>query len=302
MKVLLLKGLFLFKQKRIMKETVEQPRISLFDFDNYRDYLVKVGMPDGLYSHTSNNLQSWALRLGYKSPSSLTMVIKGQRSPSFDMINALTEDLEMSTKEKQYLMLLVQLEKANKKKKDTKEILEKIAELNSGSTAISLGLKEFSAISEWYFLAIKQLISTPSFIEDEDWIFKKLRKKVTPSQIKNALNIMMEMKTIGRDENGKLIVLKEGLLTTNDVPSSAIKRHHFGMINRALEAIEEQSVKERQVTSVTMKVKPEDVDAAKKYIFEFIKDFNEKFSTTEADDLYQLNMQFFRHTREVIKH
>ncbi|PIK15076.1 DUF4423 domain-containing protein [Halobacteriovorax sp. JY17] len=285
-----------------MKETVEQPRISLFDFDNYRDYLVKVGMPDGLYSHTSNNLQSWALRLGYKSPSSLTMVIKGQRSPSFEMINALTEDLEMSIKEKQYLMLLVQLEKANKKKKDTKEILEKIAELNSGSTAISLGLKEFSAISEWYFLAIKQLISTPSFIEDEDWIFKKLRKKVTPSQIKNALNIMMEMKTIGRDENGKLIVLKEGLLTTNDVPSSAIKRHHFGMINRALEAIEEQSVKERQVTSVTMKVKPEDVDAAKKYIFEFIKDFNEKFSTTEADDLYQLNMQFFRHTREVIKH
>ena len=285
-----------------MRETVEQPRISLFDFDDYRDYLVKVGMPDGLYSHTSNNLQSWALRLGYKSPSSLTMVIKGQRSPSFEMINALSEDLEMTMKEKQYLMLLVQLEKATKKKKDTKEILEKIAEINTGSTAISLGLKEFSAISEWYFLAIKQLISTPSFIEDEDWIFKKLRKKVTPSQIRNSLNIMMEMKTIGRDENGKLIVLKEGLLTTNDVPSSAIKRHHFGMINRALEAIDEQSVKERQVTSVTMKVKPDDVDAAKKYIFEFIKDFNEKFSTTEADDLYQLNTQFFRHTREVIKH
>lgn len=285
-----------------MKETVEQPRISLFDFDDYRDYLVKVGMPDGLYSHTSNNLQSWALRLGYKSPSSLTMVIKGQRSPSFEMINALAEDLSMDMKEKQYLMLLVQLEKANKKKKDTKEILEKIAELNAGSNSISLGLKEFSAISEWYFLAIKQLISTPNFVEDEDWIFKKLRKKVTPSQIKNALNIMMEMETIGRDENGKLVVLKEGLLTTNDVPSSAIKRHHFGMINRALEAIEEQSVKERQVTSVTMKVKPEDVDAAKKYIFDFIKDFNEKFSTTEADDLYQLNMQFFRHTRDVIKH
>ncbi|ATH07058.1 TIGR02147 family protein [Halobacteriovorax marinus] len=285
-----------------MRETVEQPRISLFDFDDYRDYLVKVGMPDGLYSHTSNNLQSWANRLGYKSPSSLTMVIKGQRSPSFEMINALAEDLEMNMKERQYLMLLVQLEKANKKKKDTKEILEKIAELNSGSTAIALGLKEFSAISEWYFLAIKQLISMPCFIEDEDWIFKKLRKKVTPSQIRNALNIMTEMEAIGRDENGKLIVLKEGLLTTNDVPSSAIKRHHFGMINRALEAIEEQPVKERQVTSVTMRVKPEDVDAAKKAIFEFIKDFNNKFSTTEADELYQLNMQFFKHTREVVRH
>jgi uncharacterized protein (TIGR02147 family) len=285
-----------------MQTEVAQPKISIFDFDDYRDFLVKVGMPDGLYSHTSNNLQTWAKRLGYKSPSSLTMVLKGQRPPSFDMTRALSEDLKMTVKERQYFELLIQLEKANKKGKDPKEILLKISSLNSEKNAISLGLKEFSAISEWYFLAIKQLISTPAFVEDEDWIYRKLRKKVTPSQIKNALNIMTEMQTIGRDRNGKLVVLKEGLLTTNDVPSSAIKRHHFGMINRGLEAINEQDVNERQVTSVTMKVKDEDLLEAKKYIFDFIKDFNEKFSTTEANELYQLNMQFFKHTKEVVKH
>ena len=285
-----------------MQTEVAQPKISIFDFDDYRDFLIKVGMPDGLYSHTSNNLQAWAKRLGYKSPSSLTMVLKGQRSPSFDMTRALSDDLKMTVKEKQYFELLVQLEKANKKDKDPKEILLKIASLNTDKNSISLGLKEFSAISEWYFLAIKQLISTPSFIEDEDWIYRRLRKKVTPSQIKNALNIMIEMETIGRDKNGRLVVQKEGLLTTNDVPSSAIKRHHFGMINRSLEAINEQDVNERQVTSVTMKVKNEDVLEAKKYIFDFIKDFNEKFSTTEANELFQLNMQFFKHTKEVAKH
>ncbi|OUR98464.1 hypothetical protein A9Q84_03375 [Halobacteriovorax marinus] len=290
-----------FNLTRIMKETVEQPRISIFDFENYRDFLIKVGMPDGLYSHTSNNLQTWAKRLGYKSPSSLTMVLKGQRSPSFEMVGALSEDLGMNTKERTFFQLLIQLEKAIKKNKDPKEILEKIEKLNSDKHSISLGLKEFSAISEWYFLTIKQLISTPCFIEDEDWIFRKLRKKVTPSQIKNAISIMLEMETIGRDETGKLVVLKEGLVTTNDVPSSAIKRHHFGMINRALEAIEEQDVKDRQVTSITMKIKEEDLSAAKKSIFEFIKDFNEKFSTTEADELFQMNMQFFKHTREVTK-
>ena len=284
-----------------MQEEVVQPKISIFDFGDYRDFLIKVGMPDGLYSHTSNNLAAWANRLGYKSPSSLTMVLKGQRTPSFDMVRSICEDLKMNSKEKQYFELLVQLEKAQKKNKDPKEILYKISCLTSDKNSISLDLKEFSAISEWYFLTIKQLISTPGFIEDEDWIYKKLRKKVTPSQIKNALSIMLEMKTIGRDQNGKLIVLKEGLLTTNDVPSSAIKRHHFGMINRALEAINEQDVSERQVTSLTMKIKEEDKLEAKKFIFEFIKDFNEKFSTTDADDLFQLNMQFFKHTKEIVK-
>ncbi len=283
-----------------MQIEVAQPKISIFDFDDYRDYLIKVGMPDGLYSHTSNNLQAWASRLGYKSPSSLTMVLKGQRTPSSDMVRTLSEDLKMTIKEKEYFQLLIQLEKAHKKNKDPKELLLKLSSLNSEKKAISLGLKEFSAISEWYFLAIKQLISTPGFIEDEDWIYKKLRKKATPSQIKNAINIMLEMKTIGRNESGELIVLKEGLLTTNDVPSSAIKRHHFGMINRALEAINEQDVSERQVTSLTMKIKDEDLAEAKQYIFEFIKDFNEKFSTTEANELFQLNMQFFKHTKNIV--
>ncbi|WP_412477730.1 DUF4423 domain-containing protein [Halobacteriovorax sp. RT-2-3] len=280
---------------------IEDPKVSIFDFENYCDFLIKAGMPDGLYSHTSNNLKTWANRLGYRSPSSLTMVIKGQRSPSLEMINALSEDLGMNMKEKQYFMLLVQLEKAQKKNKDTKEILEKIAIINPRGKAIALSLKEFNAISDWYFLAIKQLISMPSFIEDEEWIYHKLRKKPTINQIKYAIETMLETKTIGRNDDGRLIVQKEGLITTNDVPSSAIKRHHYGMINRALEAIEEQPVEERQITSVTMKVKQSDVSEAKKFIFDFIKDFNEKFSTNEANNLYQLNTQFFAHTGEVVK-
>lgn len=284
-----------------MNETVEEPRISIFDFDNYRDFLTKAGMPDGFYSHTSNNLQTWSKRLGYKSSSSLTMVLKGQRAPSSDMVVVLAEDLKMNVKEKSYFELLIQLEKINKKNKDPKKVLEKIAKLNSNKHAIALGLKDFSAISEWYYFAIKQIIPMPSFVEDEDWIYRKLRRKVTPSQIKYAIGVMLEMKTIGRDEQGKLIVLKEGLITTNDVPSSAIRRHHFGMINRALEAIEEQDVKERQVSSVTMRIKEEDLESAKQSIFDFIKDFNNKYSSTEADELFQMNMQFFKHTKEVIK-
>ncbi|POB14120.1 DUF4423 domain-containing protein [Halobacteriovorax sp. DA5] len=287
-----------------MEETqkIEDPRVSIFDFESYCDFLIKAGMPDGLYSHTANNLKTWANRLGYKSPSSLTMVIKGQRPPSLEMINALCEDLQMNMKEKQYFMLLVQLEKAQKKNKETKEILEKIAAINPKDKATALSLKEFNAISDWYYLAIKQLISMPSFIEEEEWIYLKLRKKVAINQIRYAIETMLETKTIGRNDDGRLIVLKEGLITTNDVPSSAIKRHHYGMINRALEAIQEQPVDERQITSVTMKVKESDVTAAKKYIFDFIKDFNEKFSTNEADNLYQLNTQFFSHTGKVVKH
>ncbi|OIQ16173.1 MAG: hypothetical protein BM556_16065 [Bacteriovorax sp. MedPE-SWde] len=283
----------------MQKEIIDQPKVSIFDFTDFRAYLIKVGMPDGLYAHTGNNLKAWAQRLGYKSPSSLTMVMRGQRLPSFDMITALVQDLGMNSRERKYFELLVKLEKFKRKKQDPQEIMEQLAKLNTDQSKHSVGLKEFSLISEWYFLAIKQLIETPNFIEDEDWIYKKLRKKLTPSQIKRALSTLAELGITGRDDNGKLIVVTKGLITSNDVPSSAIKRHHYGMINRALEAIDEQDVSERQINSVTMKIKKKDIEDAKKSIFDFIKEFNNKFAVDDADDIYQLNIQMFKHTKDM---
>ncbi|MFT6067983.1 MAG: hypothetical protein ACJAT2_002526 [Bacteriovoracaceae bacterium] len=285
-----------------MQEVSENPRISIFDFDNYRDFLIKAGMPDGLYSHTSNNFRSWAKRLGYKSASSLTMVIKGQRSPSFEMIRNLSVDLKMTAKETQYFELLIQLEKATSKNRDQKDILKKISSLSPKNTNHSLDLNEFSSISEWYFFAIKQLINTNDFVEDYEWIYKRLRKKVTISQIRSAIDIMLELKTIKRSEEGKLIVLKEGLSTASKIPSSAVRKHHFGMINRALEAVTEQDISERQLSSLTLRIESEKVDDAKAELLEFMKSFNQKYSAIKSDELFQLNFQFFQHTKEIYKH
>lgn len=284
-----------------MQEVSIDPRISIFDFDNYRDFLIKAGMPDGLYSHTSNNFRSWAKRLGYKSASSLTMVIKGQRSPSFEMVRTLSEDLKMTEKEKQYFELLIQLEKAQSRNRDQKEILEKISAISPKNDSHSLELNEFSSISEWYFFTIKQLINTQGFMEDYEWIYRRLRKKVTISQIKSAINIMLELKTISRSQDGKLIVLKEGLSTASKVPSSAVRKHHFGMINRALEAVTEQDVSERQLSSLTLRIKTENIAEAKSELMEFMKNFNQKYSAQESEELFQLNFQFFQHTKEFFK-
>ncbi len=285
-----------------MQEVSEKPRISIFDFDNYRDFLIKAGMPDGLYSHTSNNFRSWAKRLGYKSASSLTMVIKGQRSPSFEMVRNLSHDLKMTAKETQYFELLIQLEKASNKNRDQKKILEKITAISPKNTSHSLELNEFSSISEWYFFAIKQLINTNGFIEDYEWMYKRLRKKVTISQIRSAIDIMLDLKTISRSEDGKLTVLKEGLSTASKIPSSAVRKHHFGMINRALEAVTEQDISERQLSSVTLRIESEKVDDAKAELMEFMKNFNQKYSAVKSDELFQLNFQFFQHTKEIFKH
>ena len=86
----------------ISNETSYSKKVSIFKFDNIRDYLMAAGFPQGIYNGQANTLQKWSNRLGYRSPSSLNMVLKGSRSPSRDMQRALIKDLLLSSKESEY--------------------------------------------------------------------------------------------------------------------------------------------------------------------------------------------------------
>jgi uncharacterized protein (TIGR02147 family) len=277
------------------KELNTQP--SIFDFDNYREFLSQICFPNGRYQHSKDTLHVWSQRLGYKSPSSLAMVINGTRYPSREMINALSRILNLPNNEKLYMELQIDLEKCHKKGKDPTYILDKIARVYPHSNHHKISLKEFSTISKWYFLVIKQLISSPLFKEDISYIFLRLKKKITPSQIQFSLETMEELNIIGRDHNQKLIVLKKGLITTNDISSAAIIRHHHGMIQRAVESLEEDTVHERQISSLTFSMPKNQLPKAKEKIFKFLREFNEEFSQSGSEEVYQLNLQMFSHTK-----
>ncbi len=273
--------------------------ISIFDFNDYKAFLTKRGLPQGFYTHSSKNLNTWAKRLGYKSASSLSMVLNGERLPSEEMIDKFAVDLKMSSREKRYFELLIELEKRKRKNQDISEVLGKIKKSCTEKNSFAIDLTRFSTISEWYYVAIKQLISTKDFVEDENWIYKRLRKKVTLGQIKIALKNLEELEIIKRDEKGKFNVIKPGLITSNDVPSSAIRKHHHGMMELAMQALLEQNIDQRQINSTSLKINKTDLPEAKKFIFDFIKEFASRFHIDDSSNIYQLNVQLFELSKEI---
>lgn len=283
-----------------MELATKEIKPGIFDFADYREYLKAACFPKGKYNHSSETLAIWAKKLGYRSPSSLTMILNGNRTPSRDMINSLGKELRLTPKERQYLELQVDLERIEKKGKDPTDILKRISSLAPGKNSIQLNLNQFSLISNWYFYVIKQLINTPGFIEDMDWIFKRLDRKVTPSQIKYALDALQELGLVERNEEGNLVTSGKGVISPNDVPSSALKNHHTGMMERASEALREKAVEERQISSLTFRMNSKDVAKAKDRVFKFIQEFNEEFSTESGDEIFQLNAQLFPHTKKDI--
>lgn len=272
--------------------------ISIFDFENYRDYLSKVILPQGSYNQQGSNLSRWSEKLGHKSPSLLSMVLNGQRLPSKGLLDSLVKELKLTKKESDYLKLKVQLERAQKKGSvglEMRDELNKLRESVSKVRGKDIDLSHFETIAQWYCTAIKQLISTPEFIEDENWISKRLRNKVRPHQVKKAIEYLLQVKAVQRNEEGRLFVT-HGIRTTNNIPSEAIIQHHLGMVDQAREALTDLPIDRRQFNSLTFRMSEKRMSEFKKEMMSFVEEMNTKYSSDESHHVYQLNLNLFELT------
>lgn len=277
-------------------------RVSIFDFPDYRSYL-RSKVAEGMYSPSGirqGNLDRLAEKLGYRSPSSLSMVLSGERPPSENLIQELSQHWRLPAAERDYLRLLVQFEKAQKKGKDVTALSQRMQRLNKKNASLHrLAAAEFEYIKDWHFLVIRELVYTADFQADPHWISRRLRRKITLSQARHALETLEQLGLLVRDDQGKLRPTKGFVETNHDIPSLAIRQHHKGMLQRAAEALDEQAVDKRQFGALTLRVDPARIPEVKEALLKTLKDFHAEFASTDANSVYQLSLQFFEHTKPV---
>lgn len=267
-----------------------------FQFETFRDffeYHLKRYTVDS-HGRKQITLQDFAKKIGYSSASSLSMIAKGERLPSASLLESLFQEWKITQQERQTIRLLVEVEKRTQKGKDNFHLARQLHRI---SKIEKIDLKKFNLISEWYVLVIKILAGTPEFSADPHWISQRLKKKVSPAKAKKALELLVEAKMLATDSiTGRLKVTHDYTETTHDVPSEAIRNNHRAMLQRAIEAIDEQDIKNRHLNSVAMQFDKNRLPEAKEKIINFIKQFNAEFSSDNGNQVYQLNMQLFEHT------
>jgi uncharacterized protein (TIGR02147 family) len=275
--------------------------VSARDFDHLHDFL-QYQIEKSLIGSTGrkvSNLETVARQLGYKSPSILSMVLKGQRIPSEEMIDAMSQAWNLNASDREFFRLLVQIERQKKKGKDPSDVTARLKKLSKNKGTFTFSLNQFNLIRDWYYHVIKELVATPGFVEDPLWISRKLRKKVSPAQAKKALEVLLEMGILYRDaETGRLRTNVEYTESTRGLPSEAIRTHNTGMIQRALEAIQEQPLEKRHFNSLTLTVDAKRLPEIKEKLTKVMREFYAEFESGQSDHVYQLNVQFFEHTRD----
>ncbi len=240
------------------------------------------------------NYSVWARQLGLKSPSTLVMILKGQRHPSSDLARSIATYLKLDEQRANFFQDLVLLQKSESNPRMTVLLLEKLSLKSSGGKFRLLSQDQFYAIANWYYYAIRELTKVVGFHEDAKWISEQLHGRVSPALVRVAIDKMLELGILERGKGGKKLIPSNGHLdTTTDLADEGLKRYHEGVLEKAKQAVRELAPARREISGGCFAIKASRIPEAKSLIRKFHRDLCELLEEENADVVFQIETSFF---------
>ncbi len=271
-------------------------RHKLFTYSDYRTFL-KSHSEIKKQDNPNWSLGVWANTLKLKNKSTLLMVLSGKRHPGDDLKDKLCEYFNFNKKEMEYFNDLIQLQKAKDDPKLSAALIEKIGKIHPNNTFRLLDDSEFSAICNWHYYAIREMVNLEEFIEDSEWIQGQLNFQIAKPEINKTIKELLQLKLLKRNENGKLVQSRDVVTSTAGIPSEAIKRNHEQNLDNAKAAVRKFDINERYMGGLTMTIKEANFPRAKELIRNFEDKFMELMEEDSGDTTIQLNLQMFPLTK-----
>jgi uncharacterized protein (TIGR02147 family) len=245
--------------------------------------------------------RAFSKRAGVSSPNYLKLVIEGKRSLSPKMAERFAHACGLDTDGSRYFVQLVGFNQA-KTSVERAQFYDRLTGFQRYRQAHKLELAHAAYYSEWFMPAIRELVAAPRFREDPDWIAEQMIPIITPTQARQALETLIELKLLVRDEKGRLVQSDPLLSTGAETRGLHIVAFHRAMTQRAMESIDLVPKPERDISSLTLCLGREGLRKLKERLQRFRRELLE-LSALEADpeQVVQLNFQLFPLTRGAAK-
>ncbi len=225
---------------------------------------------------------------------------------SRSMVLKISSFMKMTSKEEQYLNLLIQKERLLNQKKDATAVEAKLKDFDSLTPKyLELSAQDVQYFSDW---TVGPLIEVIVGLRDKasfENILACFEEKVEREKLALQLAVLEKMGYL-RLENGlwQSNLGDRFFKSKYDVPSKAVRKAHKSILERAALALEEQALNEREYLAKSFTIHPSKVELAKKLIREFSEEFvtltmasDEKVNPSEEKQVYQLGIQFFRQAK-----
>lgn len=174
-----------FRPKEIDLAKVSDKRPVVYNYTNFRAFL----KDSYLYKKKKNPsyTESAFIRqagLGNNSRGYLKLLVEGKRNLSNRTLHGMLSCLKLNPKEAHYFETLVFYNQA--KNEEEKDFYFQRLEKSIGtrdSQAFQILKSQYNLYSKWYLVAIREVIALCDFVEDEEWIRKKLKNRVSKTAL-----------------------------------------------------------------------------------------------------------------------
>ncbi|MBN1761319.1 MAG: TIGR02147 family protein [Chitinispirillaceae bacterium] len=231
-------------------------------------------------------------KAGFKSPTALKHVIDGKRNLSLESANRFAAALKIEGIARHYFLTLVLFNQSDSVG-EQERYLNELIELKRAEDPSRLEEDRFEVLSQWYHLAIREVVELPDFRNSPKWVARVLAPQITSFEASQSIALLKRLGLIAKVE-GRLRATDRTIATAHQVHSVKAAEYHRQMIQRGSEAITRFKSNQREVSGTTMRIARREVENVKMLLREFRKKMLVlAANSTDADQVYQLNFQFF---------
>ena len=272
--------------------------VDVFRYRDYRSFLREY------YQRSKERRGGYSLRAfsrgtGLRSPNYLKLVMDGDRNLTPSMALRFAEGCGLSGEAAEYFCELVAFNQA-RVARERELHFERLTRFSRFRKVHRLDIAQSAYHSEWYIPAVRELTSRADFSEDPTWLAKALLPEISAPQAKRALEVLLELGLLVRDETGRLRQAQELVETPSGPLGHHVVQFHRTMMQLAAESLDRVPRDEREIASVTLCLADEQLQQLKAELQAFRNHLLQKYQTgANASRVVQLNLQMFPLSQKV---
>lgn len=215
-------------------------------------------------------------------PARLSSILSGKKGLSRISASQVASRLGLSKVEtEEFLDLVDSLHSRSKLAKS--QAVERMKERYSvAPDAFRLTMDAFQFISDWYHLAIVEILKLEGSQHEPKWIARKL--EITEFQVEQALDRLVRLEVLEKNVDGKYLIVKDFVLSPDGIPSDAIKKAHEQILKKAMDALYLQPVQDRDFYAQIFSISSRDLPEIRQKIRSFSQDLDRTYSKRPGAD------------------
>ena len=265
--------------------------VSLFDYLDYRQFL-RALFEEKKRENIGFSHRSLMEKLSLQAPGHMLFIMQGKRRLTTAIALRLASYLKFSKREHRYLLALVRYSDA-KTAAEKQYAFEELLQLRQHpSTLVSPDSYRF--YEKWYYSVVRAVLDIERINDDYQRLAALLRPAITATQAREAVELLLELGMIVRDETGALRPMQSAISTGDAWQGAVIHNLQRQFIELSKEALDHFDKKERDISNLTVTVSDQTFDLIKKKVGELRSQIMAMACAEQVPDkVLQVNIQLF---------